>query len=557
MDEPFRTRTFGMAFGALVACLGAPAQAQEPDVSYELRVRVDSERALATLDVTMTFVAQDGASEVALPRCRYGTPQIWGWVEDVHAEGATLQVSEPESETPYLRRLRHEPGASVRFGYTMAFDPDAEPGVAYRPSVGAEHFHFFDPQWRARLRGLEGVQRYRFAFAELPEGWSAFSNLGPGAGPFDVERSPHDLSAFIAGGADYAAASLSVGSKPIQVRVRGFADTDGILASLAEILPYQGEAFGPFSGDHYLVCLSPRDGIRAGTAIDDAFVCLADPTTDQARLEVLLAHEFFHNWLPRTAWVGPSKSGTDLDSFRFDWFQEGFTEYAARRMLLESGHWDLGTFVERFNGDLREQARNPQRAVPLATIAARRERGSFSNFEERTSYFRGPLIALLWERQLLEAGEVTLLEVLQSFVARARAVGGAVSEAEFFDLFEEFGLDARGAYQRHIVAGEPPQLPADMFGADFRAEPFANTPVDLGFDAIASRRSGKVVEVSPGGPAARAGLRDGMELLEFKGSRRLDQEVVLRVRDAGEEKVLRYLPVGAEARTRRFVRRAR
>ncbi len=519
------------------------------DAAYQVRPEVAGNRTV--LRIRMDFAGDaDGTTRLQLPSGSYGTPEVWNSLRDLQAAGVEVRRVEGKSN---LRDLVHESGAAISLSYAMDRSPELDDGVAYRPAISASHFHYFEAQWRCRLPERNWEQSYSLSFEAVPEGWTVFSNRGHGPGPYHFAAKDQDLNAFIAGG-DYESELFDVGGKPMAVYVqRTFAEPESIVATAKDILTRQGERFGGFDDEYFVLSLSTREGLQAGVAIDKAFVCLLDAETSKVGVDVLIAHEVFHNWLPRTAAIHEWKYGEFMDHFRLDWLHEGFAEYMARRMLLDAGRIEMDDYVERFNRDLREQARNPQRRTSLTGMRKAAKDALFLNSHERSSYFRGPLIALDWERQLQEAGEYQLADLVQAFIARASAAGGTIKEDEFFALVEDFGIDGRAAYRRHIEYGDEVMPDAQVFGDAYRWEPLEIRLRDAGFDTFSSRRADRVIGVVLDGPAHRAGLRDGMEIVELQTVRSPDEEMRVKVRDGGLERVFEYRPAGPVVGYGRFV----
>lgn len=510
----------------------ATPDANEVEGGISYRISIAPARDRTDLHVVMRFVGDaSGVTLLQLPADRYGTPSIWDSISRLHASGAEIR---PVAGQASQRRLIHPPSAKVAVEYTMSWDPTLHTGEAYRPSVSETHFHFFGPQWRCRLLDRQGVEEFAFSFENVPEGWAVFSNLGHGPGPYRLKSTDDDLSGFIAGG-DYHSELFRIGDSLVGAYVRPpFQNPKAIVASIRDIITQQGKLFGGFNREFFVVSLSPRPRISAGVAIDNAFVMFTDPKKTRVDLETLIAHEALHNWLSKTARIEGWEDVSSLDHFRFDWFMEGFTEYLARRMLLDSGKYRMQDFVDRFNKDLREQARNPMRSASLDVIHEAMKSDDFGFWHERTSYFRGPLIALAWDTQLRRNGTHTLFDVVRQFIEKASASGGALGEEEFFRLHETFGIDARAAYAQHIVNGNPPAPPSNAFGAGYLLESGRNDH-GAGFDIDASRSDRIILSVVRDGPAYRAGLRNAMEVLELPPNPAKGSHLKIRVRRDGIE----------------------
>lgn len=523
-------------------------------ISYEITPDPLADR--TNIHVVMTFDGEEsGETRINLPSCKYGTPRIWNSISNLKADGVSIRTVEGD---PGARSLTHDPGRQINLQYTVSRGPTEDDGVAYRPSTDKSHFHFFGSQWRVGLGGREGEQSYQFTFANVPNEWVVFSNIGHGPGPYHVKTSEDELSGFIAGGS-YHSAQFDVGGTPVGVYIQdAFADPKQVVNAAQAIITKQGEIFGGLKRDFFVVSITARPKITAGVAIDNAFVCLTRPDTTKSDMDVLIAHEFFHNWLPHTATISCLRSPTDIDEFRLDWFVEGFTEFVARRMLLDSGRLDMDQYVERFNRDLREQARNSMRRASLEVVRRSFRDGLYTNYHERTSYFRGPLIALSWDSQLRRQGKHTLIDMIQEFVKQAAKTGGTMDEEAFFELVESFGIDGRADYTKHIVYGDPPVPPHDIFGSDYGFEPTVYQQYEQGLDLHWSRRAGVVKGVVLDGPAYEAGLRDGMEFVKATRSRSTDDFVRVVVReqkgDQTVERVFEFLPLVIDVNSGQFVR---
>ena len=462
----------------LLSACAVFAPQEPPDVSFEIQPIPREDR--TDLRVTVSFVGDDAQStRLALPEDRYGTPDMFRNVVDIDVEGATL--SSRSEDGPGVV-LVHEPGSEIRFTYLISLDPKSIEGLAFAPSLGPEHFHFFGSQWMLTFPDRSDDLTFRFGFKDVPEGWPVFSNFGTGAGPWELEANQSQVPGFIAGG-DY----VNSAGDGVDVHIQGvFENPETIARSVQEIVSGQRRFFDDFSQPFYVVSISARENISAGNALENSFICLTRPTSSQTSLENLIAHEAFHYWLPGKAKI-VAETPTHADEYRFDWFAEGFAEYCGRRTLLESGRVTREEYAGFFNADLRELARNPMRAATLTEVARAIDEDAYTNRQERLNYVRGPLMALAWEWELeREGGETSVLSMVRAFVREGEKNGGHVTEAAFFAMFAEVGVDALSDYQSFIVDGETPVPPADALGPGFELEPITETT--RGGEEIASWR---------------------------------------------------------------------
>jgi len=512
-------------------------QAQVPSpVSYEICPEPGPPR--VRLVVAMTFRgSENGKTKIQLPSDYYGTSRLHEFVSNLEvSEGASIS----KDRNPATRTITHDPRAQVTFRYTMAFDPEARPKAAYRPSVGADHFHFLGPQWMARVSGEAEVEReFTFRFKSVPRDWIVFGSFGVGAGPHTMHASWDGLISTVLGGGRYAQDRFAVRDRPVFTFTHGpFAvGTEALFRSVRKIVAYQRDLFRDYGQKHFIVTLTARPRFAAGTSIENAMICYVDPQNELAPILRLLAHEMFHQWLPNKGRVDPG----DFEE-RFDWFDEGFTEYCARRLLLDQGLITRGQYVEMFNHDLSELARNPHRSMTNEGLRAVRQRGKFTNIHYRLSYLRGALIALDWNFRIVEAskGDRSLVGFMQEFMRRAVASGGVLPVAEFQALLEKQGVRAREDIQRWIERAEPIRPASGAMGAAHTLRDVALP--EPGFDWATSKRRGSLVRVARKGPAYRAGLRNGMTFISLRDTQDAAGSVTVTVRTGGTEREVTFVP---------------
>lgn len=520
-----------------ILVLGAAAQEPQAPVDYVIHPLPGPQG--VRLVVAMTFTGKDtGRTRIILPKDRYGTPRLWDAVTDIVVpEGASVDPG-PE---PWLRMVKHASGGRVTLRYTLEFDPESRSGSAYRPSVGADHFHYLGPQWMARVEGEEDLlRRFRFSFRDVPPGWTVFGSFGIGPGPHTLRSSWEELVPTVLGGGTYQRDPFTLRNRPVVTFIKGdFKAGSGLLFdSVRRIVTHQRRFFGDYGHELLIVTLTARPHLSAGTSIVNAMVCYSDPDNPATRIQRLLAHEMFHQWLPRQGQVDPG----DWDD-RYDWMNEGFTVYFARRLLLEQELIDERDYVLLFNGDLEELARSPHREMTNEDLRRVRSRGEFTNRHYRLSYLRGALIALNWNAAIRRksGGSASLADFMRVFMKEARQAGGKLSEERFHELLARYGVESRKDVERWIEQAGPIVPAGDVFGEGWRRE-HLEVP-DPGFRRTKSLRRGVLVGVDEEGPAHAAGLRSGMPLVSLG--------------EAGEEQGLIAVTVKVDGAARRCTYRPR
>jgi predicted metalloprotease with PDZ domain len=109
------------------------------------------------------------------------------------------------------------------------------------------------------------------------------------------------------------------------------------------------------------------------------------------------------------------------------------------------------------------------------------------------------------------------------------------------------GIDVVAFLEKHVDQGIPVELPKDLFAPCGEIAWIDRPNFHRGFDIEASVKNGNVVTgVVKGGPAERAGLRDGMKLVKRSGGEVGNSrvEIAYDVVDGDTPKTLRWMPEG-------------
>ena len=257
--------------------------------------------------------------------------------------------------------------------------------------------------------------------------------------------------------------------------------------------------------------------------------------------------------------MGPDRSDSAL---RYEWLSEGFTEYFARQIMVESELVPEDWLVEQFNDDLENLRINPSRDITNHELRRREDEGGFTNIEKKLSYYRGAILALNWDTQIRRTsnGSTTLLAVIREIIEAAAETEGRMVEQDFNAHMSLHGVDAAETLQRHIIDGKPIRPDPAAFAPDYRLAEVLIPAFEPGFDLISSWRAHEIVGVIPGGPADKAGLRDGMKIAalrnawRFSSSWRADEPLVVVVADEDERQEIAYWPKGPQIPVWAYVR---
>ncbi|WP_027344649.1 M61 metallopeptidase family protein [Hamadaea tsunoensis] len=278
------------------------------------------------------------------------------------------------------------------------------------------------------------------------------------------------------------------------IDVQAFADRLGTTYRImAEAFGAPAHAYRVFLRGH------PHRGANA-SAHPASFVMALNPAQPlgAASLYETIAHELVHEWLRLD---GASEDVT--------WFVEGAADYYSLVLPWRAGLIGDEEFLRAVNFEAREAYANPRRHLDLRQV----QQVFFSDFlAHRLAYARGLFYLADLDGRLRHAtgGRQSVDDVVRG-VVRARATGERVGVeqwcarvGEFLPAAEQPILDALA----FTGAGRPAP---DCFGPGFTGEVIDVPVPDVGFDP-STFISREVRGLVPGGPADRAGLREGERL---------------------------------------------
>jgi len=280
----------------------------------------------------------------------------------------------------------------------------------------------------------------------------------------------------------------------------------------------------------------------SGTGLYRSFVLWVPP---RARLtegvEHLFAHENFHHWNGRVL-AAREPQGLVL------WFTEGFTDYYALRILFESRRWDAWTYAKWINRHIREYHANPARNASNAEIEAGywRQRDTIGE----VPYQRGLLLGLRWHRLARDHGVNEGLDLLfRTLVDRGRAglqVSNESIRAAGVELLGQWFADD---FDRYVARAATVEVPEDALAPQLRGRVRTVYEYELGFDRGRSLKDERVRGLVNGSAAAKAGLREGDELVGWDIHGDADKRIRLQVLRDRKLKNISYFPRGE----RRFI----
>lgn len=457
-----RDRATGFCTALVLAfCWPHSSFAAGDAVAYSI-APVFSDRDLVALEVTLGFAGDAGGTTVLhLPDDWAGSDGLWRHISNLAVEGATEVVE----TAPAVRTIAHPPGGGLTVRYRVNSAYEEAPGFDYekaRPSVYAGWFFFHGEGVFAVPEGRAESQA-TFSWRGFPDEWRLASDLDHLA-----DESPGRVADIVESVAIGAPGLAVTRTGALRVAQHGAWKFEP--AAFADMVAKVVDAGNRLWGDaarNFLVVLAPLGGGDRGLSIHgtgrgDAFAVAATAAFTPDRAKQLLAHEYLHTWFP-------AELGGYTDGASGYWFSEGFTNYYATRLLLDSGLWTEAELLEDLNAVLARHATSPARNAPAAEVEAR----FWTDPDvQKLPYDRGHLLALLLDHRIHTAteGRRSLLDILQAqrrlALGRDPAADDRPAAALLREvLLEETGLDIGADLARHIERGEAMHLPPDLAAA--------------------------------------------------------------------------------------------
>jgi hypothetical protein len=298
-------------------------------------------------------------------------------------------------------------------------------------------------------------------------------------------------------------------------------------------------------------------GVSVFARGEGLYVAIAPGARWDARARMAVAHGLVHRWIGGRLRLRSGDEGPEAGA----WFSAGFARMVAREVLYDLGTLSGRDYAEEVNVHEAVLATAPLRRASNAEVAAAAAGGDAEAqalLMARGVLYATRLAALLVARS---GGRETLRELLGGLVQRAQAAGVGELPLEAFTerVAERLGQAEVGVFVGSVIEGGVLTLPADALGPCFVRTSRVYRRFDLGFAERATLEAEPptIHGLRAGGPAARAGLKEGERVLALA----IDPEdamgpatvTVLR----GEREVqVTYRPASAPERGEGWSRRA-
>ena len=505
-------------------------------VSVELDCR-DPQRHL--LGVRLSLTPQRARLRLQLPAWTPGSYLIRDYVRNLEA----LEVVQDGTSLP-LRRCTPS-------SWELACNPKAGPiSVTYRVlctelSVRTCHMdqsHAF-LALAAVVLEVEGERwsPHRLRLHQ-PQGWSAVVPLpedpegGWCARDFDqlvdtpVEVGPHRGTLFEVGGVPHRWVTwgdCAGGEAWLRERFPNLIrDVQQVCLSCCRLMGQERPA-----SEGYVFVLHLLDEGYGGLEHDDSTVLVygrqrLEQPQGYRRLLQLVAHEYLHQWNVRR--LRPQQL-SPIDYHQAPivptlWFAEGITSYVDQLLPLAAGVSDPDALLQDLGDDLSRYRLTPGRGVQSLRVSSQEawvklyKADAYAPDSQVSYYLKGAVVALCLDLQLRRDGS-SLPAVLQQLWRSHGRWGRGYSEADLLAAFVTHSPSLADLLPHWLEGVDDPDLDGYLFTVGLHLEAEMSTSAWAGLSLSAAEGTLLAQRVWRDGPAERAGVMVGDEVIALDGQR--------------------------------------
>ena len=382
----------------------------------------------------------------------------------------------------------------------------------------------------------------------LPPGWQGFVPLpadGQGrwlARDFDqlidapVEAGPHPDHAFTVAGVPHR--WVSWGGDLPRRDPAWLADVARVCEQCCRLM---GEP-GPAASSYLFVLHQPLTGY-GGLEHDDGCVLLygrqeLEKPEGRRRLLQLVAHEYLHQWNVRR--LRPA----ELTPYDYDrptivptlWFAEGLTSYFDQLLPVAAGLAEEAQLLDDLGSDLSRYLLTPGRQVQSLRASSQEawvklyRQDAHSPDCQISYYLKGAVLALVLDLRLRRRGSWLGAVLQQLWRSHGRCRRG-YRESDLLAAFRDHDPELAELLPRWLEGHQDPPLHEELAGVGLRLVGQASSQWGSGLKAAAAGGNLTLQRVERDGPAQRAGLQVGDELLAVAGRRlRTPEELAAALR---------------------------
>jgi predicted metalloprotease with PDZ domain len=523
--------------------------AQVYDSAFHYRLRIIPRKDRTDISVNLKFTVQsDTALRISLLTDYYSVPDLYDYIDSFSANnGCRVLQSDKKFKT-----IKPNEKKEVDITYKISYDPARMDDYSFGPVVTPYSFYLAGCQWMLPIGDIEKINDYDIQFEKVPANWRIYSSLSRNSEKMIIRNSYDELiSSAIGGITKDRYKSYDINSNFLSISVAGNfqLSRNYIFKAAKKIVTLQREFFGDRSQKFYHVSINERNGIIAGTAVSNLFVCFVKSETKQKELNVLLSHEMLHTWLPNRFSIKVEKGQSDI---LFEWFHEGIDDYLARKILLKAQLIAESEFIERVNEDLYNMMDNPYKNFSLEQLVDLAKAGKYSTAAKKLSYYRGALIGYIWDVNIQKntADNKSLDDFIKDLYHYSLIHGKNIPFGAVDSIGRSYSIYPEEILNNIFIKGQTIELNKKDLKDDFYIETIEKTSFDLGFLLTETQKNKKITGLHINSEAYKAGLREDMPYVKIKNSNRFGNgwspadPVVVTVNLEGKETEVSYFPRG-------------
>ncbi|MFM7393993.1 MAG: M61 family metallopeptidase [Cyanobium sp.] len=384
----------------------------------------------------------------------------------------------------------------------------------------------------------------------LPPGWQPFLPLPPAeeggwrAADYDalidtpVEAGPHPCHTFTVAGVPHRWVTRG-GDLPVSDPA-WLTDVERVCLACCRLMGVEA----PASPSYLFIQQLPEQGF-GGLEHDHASVLVYGRSAlvkpgGRRKLLQLVAHEYLHHWNVRRLRPAPL-SPIDYDRPTIVptlWFAEGVTSYLDTLLPFAAGLGTEAELLDDLGADLSRYRLTPGRRVQSLRESSQEAwvklyRADAHAADSQVSYYlKGAVVALVLDLHLRRHGS-WLGEVLQRLWHSHGRWRRGYGEEDLRQAFTAPAPDLDGLLADWLTGTEDPDLDGYLADVGLKLEADVSSHGDGGWQLEATPAGLQVRRVWRDGPAQRAGLQVGDELLALE-ARRLRREDDLHLPKGGD-----------------------
>lgn len=462
-----------------------------------------------------------------------------------------------ETDKSYIKIIKHQPKQTVTFEYifsnvsNLTQEENVDSDVL--PQLKPTSFYFFGlsawilPVFEKNGKDLTDYNaKVNLNWVDFPADWKLGNSFGFNQRKQTFTGGIDKFAQTGFAGGDYRFITFKVRQTPVTIAV--FKDwefkDEEIESALKKILNESGDFWQNFEFPHYFASLippyNPQEGISlSGTGGTYSIFLTATKITSMKWMNRLLAHEIFHNWnsVAMGRMVEPKPT----------WFSEGFTNYYTFVILLRAGLINLDEFIEENNLILKGYYVSKAKNMKLEEV---REKFFSDGVVQRVPYQRGYLLALKWNAEIKEKsnGILSLRDLMLTMLKAGKQKPLKLQDKVIVGFVNHFTKrDVAKDVEDLWVKGESFELTEKMLPPNLEIRRDLVGSFDIGYDTEKSYKVMKITGLRQNTNAYKAGLREGMELIDyFYDSRNPQKTATIIIKENNQEKRFSYLPESDE-----------